>query len=215
MVDAERSYLPALGKHWLLPLYDPLLWLLGADKPKRQLIEQASLRPGMRVLDVGCGTGSLAVLIKKSHPDAEVVGLEPDPAAIATANRKAKRAMLPIEFERGFSDRMPYPDSSFDRVFSSFMIHHLKPDERSATLREIRRVLKPRGSVHVLDFAPHDSAPHGAGGHRFHLAPHAHERFEGHMTALMSAAGFDEAIEVARGKIIFGAIAYYRARAPA
>jgi ubiquinone/menaquinone biosynthesis C-methylase UbiE len=79
---------------------------------------------------------------------------------------------------------------------------------------EIRRVLKPRGSVHVLDFAPHDGASHGTGGHRFHLAPHADERFEAHMTALMSAAGFAEASEVTRGKIIFGSIGYYRAQAP-
>jgi ubiquinone/menaquinone biosynthesis C-methylase UbiE len=215
MDDAERSYIPALGKRWLLPLYDPFLWLLGADKPKQQLVEQATITPGLRVLDVGCGTGSLAVLIKKSHPGAEVVGLDPDPAALATANRKAKRATLPIEFDRGFSDHLPYPDSSFDRVFSSFMIHHLSPSERAATLVEIRRVLKAGGSIHVLDFAPHDGASHGAGGHRFHLAPHADERFEGKMTALMSEAGFVDANEVAHGKIIFGAIAYYRAQAPA
>src|SRR5579863_69979 len=208
MDDAERSYLPAMGKHWLLPLYDPLLWLLGADRPKHQLIEQAAINPGLRVLDVGCGTGSLAVLIKKSHPGAEVVGLDPDPAALAIANRKAKRAALQIEFGRGFSDHLPYPDLSFDRVFSSFMIHHLSPSERAATLVEIRRVLRSGGSLHVADFAPHDHA-HGAGAHRFHLAPHADERFEGHMTALMNDAGFADANEVARGKIIFGEIAYY------
>lgn len=213
MDEAERSYLPAMGKHWLLPLYDPFLWLFGADGPKRQLIEQATIRPGFRVLDVGCGTGSLAVLIKKSHPEAAIVGLDPDPAALAMANRKAKRARLRIEFDRGFSDHMPYLDSSFDRVFSSFMIHHLKPDERAATLVEIRRVLKTGGSVHLLDFAPHESTPHGAGSHRFHLAPHAEEHFEGQMTSLMSEAGFVEASEVARGKIIFGEIAYYSARA--
>jgi SAM-dependent methyltransferase len=215
MEEAERTYLPALGKHWLLPLYDPLLWLLGADKPKRVLIEQASINPGLRVLDVGCGTGSLAVLIKKSHPGAEVVGLDPDPAAIAMANRKAKRATLAIEFNRGFSDHMPYPNSSFDRVFSSFMIHHLSSGERAATLLEIRRVLKPGGSVHVLDFAPHDGASHGTGGHRHYLAPHADERFEGHMTALMGDAGLADAREVAHGKMIFGSFAYYRAKTPA
>src|SRR5579863_7402408 len=72
MDDAERSYLPAAGKRWLLPLYDPLLWLLGADQPKRLLIDQAGIRSGFRILDVGCGTGTLAVQIKKLHPDSEV-----------------------------------------------------------------------------------------------------------------------------------------------
>ncbi len=214
MDDAERSYLPAMGRHWLLPLYDPFLWLLGADKPKRRLIEQAELKAGFRVLDVGCGTGSLAVLVKKSYPAVDVVAVDPDPSALSIAKRKANRARLAVEFDRGFSDHLPYPDRSFDRVFSSFMIHHLKADERAATLAEIRRVLKTGGSVHLLDFAPHDGA-HGDKKHGFHMAPHAADRFEGRMAVLMSEAGLADATEVSRWKIIFGAIAYYRAQAPA
>src|ERR1700688_2179317 len=108
MSDAERSYIPALGKRWLLPLYDPFLWLLGADKAKRPLIEQAEIKSGFRVLDIGCGTGSMAILIKQTHPAAEVVGIDPDPDALAVSNRKAKRAGLSIEFDRGFADHMPY-----------------------------------------------------------------------------------------------------------
>ena len=65
MDEAERSYIPAFGKRWLLPLYDPMLWLFGADSSKRPLIEQAEIKPGHRVLDIGCGTGSLAALIKR------------------------------------------------------------------------------------------------------------------------------------------------------
>lgn len=212
MEEAERSYLPAFGKRWLLPLYDPLLWLLGAEKPKRLLIDQAGIRSGFRVLDVGCGTGSLAVQIKRLHPDIEVVAFDPDPSALSVAQRKANRAGLPVEFDRSFSDHMSYPDKSFDRVFSSFMFHHLAPSERTATLVEIRRVLKGGGSLHLLDFAPHDGASHG---HRFHIAPHPADRFEGHMTSLMTEAGYVDAREVAHAKIIFGSIAYYRAQAPA
>ena len=141
--EAERSYIPAFGKRWLLPLYDPFLWLLGADKAKRPLIEQAEIKAGFRVLDIGCGTGSMAIMIKRMHPAAEVVGIDPDPSALSVAERKAKRAGLSIEFDRGFADHMPYADASFDRVFSSFMFHHLAADEKSATLGEIRRVLKP------------------------------------------------------------------------
>ena len=69
MDDAERSFIPAFGKRWLLPLYDPFLWLLGADATKRPLIEQAQIKSGFRVLDIGCGTGTMAVLIKKLHPE--------------------------------------------------------------------------------------------------------------------------------------------------
>jgi len=206
MEHTERSYLPAMGKRWLLPLYDPLLRLLGADKTKWRLIEQAEIKSGFRVLDIGCGTGSLAVLIKKSHPEVEVIGVDPDPAALSISKRKANRAGLSIEFDRGFSDHLSYPDASFDRVFSSFMFHHLEPNERAATLREIGRVLKAGGSLHLLDFAPRDGK-----GHRHHRNPHEESRFEGRVTELMSAAGLVDAMEVAKGKIFFGPIAYYSA----
>jgi hypothetical protein len=56
MTTTPRSFIPAFGHDWLLPLYDPLQWLLGGDGLKRPLIEQAALAPGMRVLDIGCGT---------------------------------------------------------------------------------------------------------------------------------------------------------------
>ena len=134
MGDAERSYIPAFGKRWMLPLYDPFLWLLGADKAKQPLIEQAEIKGGLRVLDIGCGTGSMAILIKRMHPEAEVVGIDPDPSALSLAERKAKRAGFSVELDRGFADHMPYADASFERVFSSFMFHHLGSDEKTATL---------------------------------------------------------------------------------
>jgi SAM-dependent methyltransferase len=216
MDDAERSFIPALGKQWLLPLYDPLLWLFGADAAKRPLIEQARIKPGFRVLDIGCGTGSLALLINRMHPEAEVVGIDPDPAALSVAERKARRARLSIKFDRGFSDHLPFPDESFDRVFSSFMFHHLAADEKSATLREIRRVLKAGGSLHLLDFTRAHSVHSRTGEHGplVHRGGAVAARIEGRMTSLMDEAGLADAREVARGKIFFGPIAYYRADNP-
>ena len=216
MNDAERSFIPAFGKRWLLPLYDPFLWLFRADATKRPLIEQAQIKSGFRVLDIGCGTGTMAVLIKKLHPAANVVGIDPDPDALAVCKRKANRARLAIEFDRGFADHMPYADASFDRVFSSFMFHHLTADEKSATLSEIRRVLKAGASLHLLDFVrahrAHSKAPeHGLLVHRGGAVA---ERIEGRMTSIMDEAGFVDAKEVSRGKTFFGPIAYYRAQNP-
>jgi ubiquinone/menaquinone biosynthesis C-methylase UbiE len=213
MEQTERSFIPAFGKRWLLPLYDPMLWLLGADAAKRPLIEQAQIKRGFRVLDVGCGTGSLAIMAKRLHPEAELVGLDPDPAALSASERKAKRARLSIEFDHGFSDHLSYADASFDRVLSSFMFHHLEASEKSATLAEIRRVLKPGGSLHLLDFARADG--NGAHGALLHRAGAVAERIEGQMTSLMDEAGFVDAGEVARRKIFLGPIAYYRAGRPA
>ena len=214
--ESERSYIPAFGKRWLLPLYDPLLWLSGADAAKRPLIEQAEIKSGFRVLDIGCGTGSMAILIQRMRPGAEVVGIDPDPAAISIAARKAKRAGLAIKFDRGFADHMPYPDASFDRVFSSFMFHHLAANEKSATLGEIRRVLKAGGSLHLLDFtrAHGTSSQNAAHGPLVHRRGSMAERIEGRMTALMNEAGLVDATEVKRGRIFFGPVAYYRADNP-
>jgi len=213
MDDAERSYIPALGKRWLLPLYDPFLWLLGADKAKWPLIEQAEIKSGFRVLDIGCGTGSMAVLIKRTHPEAEVVGIDPDPAALSVCGRKARRAGFAIKFDRGFADHIPYADGSFDRVFSSFMFHHLSADEKSATLAEIRRVLKPGGSLHLLDFVRTHGTHAGTAEHGQLVHRHGAiaERIEGRMTSLMDEAGLVDAQEISRGKTFFGPIAYYRA----
>ena len=83
MSESTRTYLPAAGHDWSLPLYDPIVKLLGGDKVRRFLLDQAPLQPGQRVLDIGCGTGTLAILSKRLHPDVEVVGIDPDPKARA------------------------------------------------------------------------------------------------------------------------------------
>jgi len=89
MTESARTYLPAAGHDWFLPLYDPLVKLIGGEAAGKALLDQAALRPGHRVLDVGCGTGTLATQIKRLYPDVEVVGLDPDPKALARATRKA------------------------------------------------------------------------------------------------------------------------------
>jgi len=143
----RRPYIPAAGLDWALPLYDPMVKLFGGDRARKALLDQAAIQTGHRVLDIGCGTGVLVTLIKRLHSDVDVVGLDPDPKALIRARRKAERAAVQIQLDQGYSDELPYPDASFDRVLSSFMLHHLQADEKESTLREVRRVLKPGGSL--------------------------------------------------------------------
>src|SRR5688572_8862530 len=120
MTDVQRTYLPAAGHDWSLPLYDPLVKLLGGDSARRVLLDQADLQPGQRVLEVGCGTGTLLMLLRRAQPALEVTGLDPDARALARAKRKADAASASIQLDRGFSDALPYSNASFDRVFSCF-----------------------------------------------------------------------------------------------
>src|SRR5262245_1667398 len=160
---SERPYLPAAGHDWTLPFYDPFVKLLGGDAARSVLIEQADLQPAHRVLEIGCGTGTLLVQIKQMHPAVDVTGLDPDPKALARAKRKADAASLMVHLDRGFSDALPYADGSFDRVFSCFMFHHLNDvDDKQRTLREARRVLERGGRVQLLDFTPFEPDKHGA-----------------------------------------------------
>src|SRR5215213_2515644 len=158
---AGRRFLPGMGRDWLLPLYDPFTRLIGVESAHRNLAEQAGLESATRVLEIGCGTGNLALLVKRRRPQLDVVGLDPDRKALARAARKARRAGLPLELDTGFADALPYPDAGFDRVLSSLMFPHLETDLRVASLSEVLRVLRPGGSLHLMDFGGDSHHLHG------------------------------------------------------
>ncbi|MCU1687891.1 MAG: methyltransferase [Amycolatopsis sp.] len=159
---AERDYIPGMGKAYLLPLYDVVHHVVGLRPIHQQLITLAGLRDGHRVLDVGCGTGNLLRSTGKRYPKAELVGLDPDPKALARARRKARRAGVAVRLDRGFAQELPYADGSFDRVFSSLMLHHLDSAAKDELLAEVRRVLRPDGLL-VLADAVVDDHGHGHG----------------------------------------------------
>ena len=115
--DSGKTYLPAAGHDWLLPLYDPFVKLVGGEVARRTLLDQATIKPGFRVLDIGCGTGTLAILIKRLHPGVEVVGLDPDPNALARAKGKAERVGISIRLDKGFADELPYENASCSPTF--------------------------------------------------------------------------------------------------
>jgi ubiquinone/menaquinone biosynthesis C-methylase UbiE len=215
MNDASRTYLPAAGHDWSLPLYDPLVKLLGGDRARQALLDQAAMPPSGRVLDVGCGTGTLIAMIRRLYPGLAVVGIDPDPKALARAERKTRGAAGIVQLDRGFSDELPYADASFERVFSSFMFHHLPKSERLQSLREIRRVLKPGGSLHLVDFAPPAADARGRVMRWLHANHHFADNEERRVIDLMKEAGFADASVTRRGTLLLFHMAYYRATAPA
>jgi SAM-dependent methyltransferase len=207
---AERRYLPAAGKSWLLPLYDPLTRLIGAGAAHRKLAEQAGLGSARRVLEIGCGTGNLVLLVKRMDPQLEVTGLDPDPKALARAARKARRAGLALQLDRGFADQLPYPDGCYDRVLSSLMFHHLDADQRVASLREVRRVLRPGGSLHLMDFGGESHHLHGL----TRLARRSRtlqDNWDDRIPVLLREAGFSDFTEAGQLTNPVGRLTFYRA----
>ena len=137
-------------------MYDLLLWLvtLGRERGIReQVLRLARLELGQSVLDVGCGTGTLAIAAKRQvGPTGTVYGIDASPEMIARANRKARKTSVEVTFENGLAEVLPFPDAHFDVVLSTVMLHHLPVKIRQQCAREIRRVLKPSGRVLVVDF---------------------------------------------------------------
>jgi ubiquinone/menaquinone biosynthesis C-methylase UbiE len=212
-LPSQRTYLPAAGRDSFLPFYDLMTKLMGADQARRGLLDQAQIRTGHRVLDIGCGTGSLLIQLKRLYPGTDVVGLDPDPKALARAKRKAKRAAVTIQFDQGFGDETPYPEASFDRVLSSLMFHHVPTDEKAKTLRAVRRVLKTGGEFHMLDFEGPENGAHGFVSRLLHSNQRLKDNSESRVLLFMTEAGFAEPKKIGHREMLFGHIAYYRAMA--
>jgi ubiquinone/menaquinone biosynthesis C-methylase UbiE len=209
-----HDYLPAAGRDAFLRCYDPLTALLGAARLHGTLIDQAGLGTGQRVLEIGCGTGNLAIRARRTHPDVEVVGCDPDPLALARAQRKA-RGLAGIRFERAYAQKLPYPDGRFDRVLSSLMLHHLDHDTKVAAAAEIRRVLRPGGSLHLVDFVGQTHGVHGFLASRVFRSGHVTDNHDSGIPRLFTAAGLEcDEVAVRRAGVL-GSAGYYRATRPA
>ena len=162
----ERDYVPGLGHGFLTPLYDVVHRVFGVGRLHQIMIGLADAQPGMRVVDIGCGTGNLVVALGRQRPGLDLAGLDPDERALARAARRSRRAGLTVDWRRGFAQELPYPDSSVDRMLSSLMLHHLDEASKDELLAEVRRVLRPDGVLVLADVDGHDThRGHGLGRH--------------------------------------------------
>lgn len=153
MGRAETDYTPALGYRGLISLYDLVVRATTREGSfKRALLAQVELRPGMDVLDIGCGTGTLTFATKEHQPEARVVGLDGDPTILEIASGKKHNSGHEVQFVDGLSYQLPFARHTFDRVLCSLLLHHLESDSKTVTLAEIRRVLRPGGQLHIADW---------------------------------------------------------------
>ncbi len=151
----DAPYVHALRFQWLTPLYDGVVAATTRERTFRAaVIEQAGLRPGQRVLDLGCGTGTLAIEMARRCPGLQLFGVDGDAGVLARAEQKATRAGVEITWQQGLATRLPYPDASFDRAVSTLFFHHLAVEDKVSAARELHRVLRPGARLHVADWGP-------------------------------------------------------------
>ena len=189
--------------------YDAFSWLMSFGRAPailKRTVVLAQPAAGEKVLDVGCGTGTLAIALRaKVGPGGEVVGLDAAPEMIAVARDKAAKRGADIDFRVGLIEELPFPDDCFDLVLSSFMLHHLPEDVRQEGLAEIRRVLKPGGRFLVVDLAVHGDS---FIGHVMTFLGHSEQSDASELRAMMDDAGFGEA-EILKSR--FKQLAFVRA----
>ena len=198
--------------HGLARYYDLLAWLVmfGREREFREkVVDLARIKPGESVLDVGCGTGTLAIAAKRRvGPTGKVYGIDASSEMVAIASKKARKKGVEVEFKNEIIEALPFPDAYFDVVLSTLMLHHLPPKVREQGAREMRRVLKPGGRVLVVDFGASERKKKGLLGLVHHR--HGHVKLADIITVL-NAAGLSV---VKSGEVGMRDLYYALANAP-
>lgn len=214
----KQGYIPALGYDALTALYDPVVALTTRERTfKTALINQARIAGGHRVLDLACGTGTMAVWIKARVPGAEVTGIDGDPKVLARARAKAAAAGAAIRFDEGLSYALPYPDKAFDRVLSSLFFHHLSREDKLRTAREVFRVLRPGGEFHVADWGKAANPLMRVLFYAIQILdgfPNTADNVLGRLPEVFRSAGFGDAAVKGEFSTVFGTMILYQAGRP-
>jgi ubiquinone/menaquinone biosynthesis C-methylase UbiE len=208
----EERYIPAMGLRWLTPLYDPLTKFFGLAKVKEKLIANSKISEGQRVLDIGCGTGTLLQMIRQTEPNTELVGLDGDPKILQIAKEKTKN--LNIRFDQAMAYELPYPDASYDRVLSSLVFHHLSTTNKQRAFREILRVLRPGGLMVIADFGPAQNRLRKFLTNLLKRIGHISDNLEGLLPVFAKNAGFAEVETVNHFNMILGTIWIFQGQKP-
>jgi ubiquinone/menaquinone biosynthesis C-methylase UbiE len=218
-----QSFTPAAGNPRWTKYYDTVVALLTRESRWRSaVVRQLALTPGDVVVDIGCGTASLALLLKRYQPGARVIGVDPDPEVLGIARAKVGKAGLgieDIEFVHGMGDKAAelVGPGAASKTVSSLVLHQCPVPMKKAIIANMFEVLQPGGELVVADFGLQRSAlmrlafrfVQWADG-KADTQPNA----DGILPELIEQAGFLDFAEAAVIPTVFGSISIYHATRP-
>jgi ubiquinone/menaquinone biosynthesis C-methylase UbiE len=212
----NKQFIPALKYNWLTDIYNPILrYTMPEFQFKTSLINQAKIEKNHIVLDFGIGTATLSILVKQKHSEATVTGVDVDSKIINIAKKKILEAKTEIHIDQYDGIVLPYEDNTFDRVISSLVFHHLDAKQKNNSLKEIKRVLKPNGELHIADWGkPSNTLMRGA----FYFVQFldgfktTKDNVRGLLPNYINKAGFDQVFETNYFDTIFGTVRLVKAR---
>ncbi len=214
----DRAYVPALGDRRLTPFYDATVALMTCERTwRRAFIKQIDPTPRDVILDVGCGTGTLAVLLAKACPGASIHGIDPDPEVLSRAELKARDADVLVHFAKGYAQETAAARVRPNKIVSSLVLHQVPLAGKRSAILSAFAALRSGGELHIADYGEQRSPlmkfafrqVQALDGYR-NTQPNA----EGILPQLMTEAGFVEVKETAVIQTPTGAISLYTARRP-
>ncbi len=215
-MNATSTYIPALKYNWLTQFYDGIISnFLREETFKSKLIESFRANNPKHILDIGCGTATLSLMMEKAFPEACVTGLDGDEKILALAKQKIKKLNSKVRLVKAMSYNIPGGSNLFHVVTSSLMLHHLTPSDKAKTLSDVYRVLQPNGIIAIADWGkPSNFLMRLA----FYIVQFVDgfestsDNVSGKIPAYLVDAGFKEVEVVEKINTIMGTVSIYRGK---
>ena len=218
MSDAHRDFVPALGKSGSLDRYDAAIALMTREKRWRSdLLRFAEPRPGERIVDIGCGTGTFAIALKQAARESIVLAVDPDPAVLEIARAKAEVADAEIQWFEAMGDELDSIDAlqQCDKIVSSLVLHQCPMDVKEAIAAQMFRLLQPGGTLFIADYGEQRSLLMRMLFRQIQLLDgfeYTEPNAKGCVPEILTAAGFEAVHEIKVIPTPTGSISIYRAK---
>jgi ubiquinone/menaquinone biosynthesis C-methylase UbiE len=209
----ENKYIPALKYHFLTPYYDWVIrCLMPEGRVKRKIIALLNLQNHEKLLDFGCGTGTLLEILSATNPEVKAYGYDVDPVILGIARKKN---LGNSQLILGVEERLPFPDHHFEKVTSSWVFHHLDEPQKQQAFSELYRILKPGGLMIIADWGKPANFLMRFLFFLIQLVDNFHttgDNVAGKLPDYMTAAGFNQVEAVGSKNTLFGTLVFYEGR---